>query len=87
MKDLSAQQIYDIAAFILKDNGLPEPRNVWAWHDIFSKDLIEKGVYTNKFQIIVYLKIESKELISFTINASDESEYRKKLIRTISTIK
>lgn len=85
MKDLTAQQIYDIAASVLKDKGLPEPRSVWVWHDIFSKDLIEKRIYTNKSQITIYLKIEGKELLSFKIEVSDELEYRKKLNHIIST--
>jgi hypothetical protein len=85
MKDVTVQQMYNIAASLLKDRGLPEPRSIWNWQDVFAPDFIDKGTYSNLTQVTIYLKIEGKELFSFRIEAVDEAEYRKKLNHIITT--
>jgi hypothetical protein len=85
MTNLTAQEIYDIAASILKEKELPEPRSIWSIQDTFSKQFTDKGTYQNRTQITVFIKLEGKELFSFTIEVLDEAEYRKKLYHLLLT--
>ena len=85
MTNITAQEMYNRAASVLKDRGLPEPRSIWNMQDVYARDFTDKGTYSNRTQVMISLKIEGKELFSFRIDAVDEAEYRKKLLHIITT--
>lgn len=79
MTNFSPQEIYDLVSLFFIENGLPAPRSIWTFTDVFSKELIEKGIYKNMCKIIIYVKIEGKESVSFSIEAIDPDDLKKKL--------